>query len=196
MPGALRTPVGESRVASPRTWPDPQPRHCSGRLRRHGRSAICRLANPFPNKHARIRSVGHWTRRGYRHQSPAWPVSSEFAVPRDGHEAARISHRVNVSVGADTRTGIFIDQRPAADGALGLIARLGDWVRGAKVLSSPPIRRRMKPPPIPRISARASSPRCRTVRGARWVRKRRPRPSYIWWAERPDPPVGAPGQGQ
>jgi len=31
MPGALRTPVGESCVASPRTWPDPPPRHCSGR---------------------------------------------------------------------------------------------------------------------------------------------------------------------
>ncbi|MFP5579314.1 MAG: hypothetical protein ACLGIZ_13915 [Acidimicrobiia bacterium] len=55
-----------------------------------------------------------------------WPPGDEFTVPRDGLEAARIGHRVRVTVEAEDRTGRFVDLAESADGTLGLTVRFDD----------------------------------------------------------------------
>jgi hypothetical protein len=55
-----------------------------------------------------------------------WPPGDEFTVPRGGLEAARIGHRVRVTVGGKDRTGRFVDLAESADGTLMLTARFDD----------------------------------------------------------------------
>lgn len=62
----------------------------------------------------------------WRIKLSAWPADRALAVPRHGREAARIGHPVEVSVGDEVRTGVFIDLRQAADGTLELVARLDE----------------------------------------------------------------------
>lgn len=55
-----------------------------------------------------------------------WPPTSEFSVSRVGLEAARIGHRVHVTVADEQRDGVFVDLHDDAEKGVVLVVRLDD----------------------------------------------------------------------